>query len=189
MEHLQSHQGKSRNKAHGKGKAEALRGNNDIARGYHCHKECWNECYPTIVTSPGQPYRCSPKHETSKRLIGPCKVAPKHIEVDKEEACCDGKERKAKHESLPDVLLVDVKEVGCYESGASESRIATRDGRCNYAKYGKNSAYRTHPTYTNLLYHNCRIAQSGKLLVSMLANLTAAAAQMSATTPSVIMAP
>ena len=170
MEHLQSHQGNSRRKAYGKWKAEAFGGNNDVAHGHNTHEESRNERYPAIVTSPGQPYSSSPKHEAGKRLIGPCKVAPKHIEVDKEEARRDGKERQAKHESLPDVLLVDVKEVGCNESGTSECRIATRDGRCNNAKNGKNSAYRTHPTY-------------------MLANLTAAAAQMSATTPSVIMAP
>ena len=118
---------------------ETFRSNEDITTAYHRHEQCRYHGYQVAVfVTVGyglavrllvKPYGACPESESSERLVGPCKITPDDVKIDKHHAENAEEERQGDDEALGDGALVPLEEIGYDESSRTERCVATGD-RC-----------------------------------------------------------
>ena len=98
-------------------KMEALRGNENITAAYHRHEQRRNERYQVSETigvvmdlrfMPVEPHGARPEREDRQRLVGPCEIAPYHVEIHKNHSEDAEEKRQCNQQSLARRLLVHV---------------------------------------------------------------------------------
>ena len=87
-----------------------------------------------ITFIPIEPYGSCPQGEAGECLVGPGEVTPYYLEVYEDHAEDAQEERYSYHQALGYGSLVEVEEVGYYQSCGAQSRIAAGD-RCGNDAY------------------------------------------------------
>ena len=142
-------------------KMEALRGNENITAAYHRHEQRRNERYQVSETigvvmdlrfMPVEPHGARPEREDRQRLVGPCEIAPYHVEIHKNHSEDAEEKRQCNQQSLARRLLVHTQVVRYDESRGTEGCVSAGNRR-GYDTYDRQyTTYYAQPGTTHFIY-------------------------------------